>query len=126
MGDSTNHIINLMNNDLLETKDAVKILEKLNDKKNEKSWNDNYISILASTCEKAQCYRYMHEKSSEYFNKLSLRFTYASMLLSLALSTFTLVTNEFESFTYTTMITIWNWSFICRKFNWNKSKNEIT
>ena len=104
MVDSTNHIINLMNNDLLETKDAIKILEKLNDKKNEKCWNDNYISILASTCEKAQCYRYMHEKSSEYFNKLSLRFTYSSMFLSLALSTFTLVTNEFESFKYTTMI----------------------
>ena len=61
-----------------------------------KEWNDSYINILASLCEKGQCYRYMREKSTDYYSKLSRQFTYFSMIFSFLLSGFTLITTDLE------------------------------
>ena len=89
-------IFSLINNDLLDINDSVKILQKINDKHNEKSWNTEYMLLLRSIFERSQCYRYIHELSGSYFNKLSLRFTYTSMFFSLILSSFTLISFELQ------------------------------
>ena len=102
---SVNDIFSLINNDFLDVKDSIKILQKINDKHTEKNWNLEYISLLASISEKTQCYRYLHELSGSYFNKLSLRFTYMSMLLSFILSSFTLISYELDlNSTYISLI----------------------
>ena len=63
MAKSVNDIFSLINNDFLDVKDSIKILQKINDKHTEKNWNLEYISLLASISEKTQCYRYLHELS---------------------------------------------------------------
>ena len=90
------HAQYLIDKNLIDVEDFAEILEKIKDKKNEKEWNDNYIRILGSICEKGQCYRYMHEKSSDYYGKLSRQFTYFSMFFSFLLSAFTLITTDIE------------------------------
>ena len=90
------HAQYLIEQNLIEIDDFAEILERINDKKNEKEWNENYVNILGSICEKGQCYRYMHEKSSEYYGALSSKFTYFSMIFSFLLSAFTLTANNIE------------------------------
>ena len=91
------HAQKLLDKNLIGVEDYAEILEKIKDKKNEKEWNCTYINILASVCEKGQCYRYMHEKSSDYYGKLSSQFTYLSMFFSFLLSAFTLITKDIEA-----------------------------
>ena len=88
------HAQYLIDKNLIDVDDFADILEKIKDKKNEKEWNESYIHILSSICEKGQCYRYMHEKSSDYYSKLSNQFTYFSMIFSFLLSAFTLITTD--------------------------------
>ena len=88
------HAQYLIEKNLIGVDDFADILEKIKDKKNEKEWNESYIGILSSICEKGQCYRYMHEKSSDYYSKLSNQFTYFSMIFSFLLSAFTLITTD--------------------------------
>ena len=90
------HAQYLIEQNLIEIDDFADILERINDKKNEKEWNEKYVNILGSICEKGQCYRYMHEKSSEYYGALSSKFTYFSMIFSFLLSAFTLSANNIE------------------------------
>ena len=91
------HAQKLLDKNLIGVEEYAEILEKIKDKKNEKEWNCTYINILASVCEKGQCYRYMHEKSSDYYGKLSSQFTYLSMFFSFLLSAFTLITKDIEA-----------------------------
>ena len=90
------HAQYLIEKNLIDVEDFADILEKIKDKKNEKEWNNTYVNILASLCEKGQCYRYMHEKSTDYYSKLSSQFTYFSMIFSFLLSAFTLITTDLE------------------------------
>ena len=52
------------------------------------------MDIIACICERAQCYRYMREKSSHFYKNLSYRFIYYNMALSFFLSSFTIVFSE--------------------------------
>ena len=52
------HAQYLIDKNLIDVEDFAEILEKIKDKKNEKEWNNNYIRILGSICEKGQCYHF--------------------------------------------------------------------
>lgn len=90
------HMLNLYENSLITSEDLSIILERLKDKKNEKCWSKEYIDILSCICERAQCYRYMHEKSSDFYKSLSQKCTYYNMSLSFLLSSFTIVCSEID------------------------------
>ena len=88
------HMLNLYEHNLITPEDLSIILERLKDKTNEKHWSQEYTDIIACICERAQCYRYMHEKSSHFYKNLSYRFIYYNMALSFFLSSFTIVFSE--------------------------------
>jgi hypothetical protein len=90
------HMLNLYENGLITPEDLSVILERLKDKKNEKCWSKEYVDILSCICERAQCYRYMHEKSSDFYKSLSQKCTYYNMGLSFLLSSFTIVCSEID------------------------------
>jgi hypothetical protein len=90
------HLLNLYERNLITHIDLSAILERLKDKNNEKNWNKEYTDLISCLCERAQCYRYMHEKSSNLYKNLSQRLTYYNMSLSFLLSSFTLICSEIE------------------------------
>jgi len=92
------HMLNLYENNLITSDDLASILERLKDKTNEKNWNKEYTDIISCTCERSQCYRYMHEKSSEYYKNISKRLTYYNMALSFLLSSYTIICSEINFF----------------------------
>jgi hypothetical protein len=91
------HMLNLYEHGLITPEDLSSILERLKDKRNEKDWTKEYTDIIACICEKAQCYRYMHEKSSYFYKNLSKKFIYSNMALSFILSSFTIVFSELNT-----------------------------
>jgi len=90
------HMLNLYEHGLITPEDLSSILERLKDKRNEKLWTKEYTNIIACICEKAQCYRYMHEKSSYFYKNLSKKFIYSNMALSFMLSSFTIIFSELD------------------------------
>ena len=88
------HMINLYENNLITPEDLSIILERFEDKKNEKTWNKEYTDIISCICEKAQCYRYMHEKSSDFYKGLSQKITFSNMFFSFLMSSYTIIFSE--------------------------------
>lgn len=90
------HMLNLYENNLITSEDLSIILERLKDKTNEKYWTKEYTDIISCICEKAQCYRYMHEKSSDFYKNLSKKLTFANIIFSFLMSSYTIVSSEIE------------------------------
>jgi len=81
---------------ILGQEEFLGIITKIKDKGNVKEWCDEYVCILSSICERAQCYRYLHEKSNSHYKTLSYRITYASMFFSGLMSGFSIISTKME------------------------------